>query len=123
MPEMRTAANCRPRQLALLSIPIYLFDGIYAGTMEAHLNQLTLRKIPGPVERKLRAEAMKKGKSINKTAIEMLEKALGGAITRRNPGKTRHPFGEGRQLLEREPVRCIDDAWGGGEAERRDRFG
>jgi plasmid stability protein len=45
--------------------------------MEAHMNQLTLRKIPGPVERKLRAEARKKGKSINKTAIEMLGKALG----------------------------------------------
>lgn len=41
------------------------------------MNQLTLRQIPGPVERKLRAEARKKGKSINKTAVEMLAKALG----------------------------------------------
>jgi hypothetical protein len=41
------------------------------------MNQLTLRQIPEPVEKKLRIMAQESGQSINKTVIGLLEKAFG----------------------------------------------
>lgn len=39
--------------------------------------QMTMRQVPDAVEKKLRARAQKTGRSINRTAIELLEEALG----------------------------------------------
>ncbi|MGD8237054.1 MAG: hypothetical protein PVH68_00755 [Armatimonadota bacterium] len=41
------------------------------------MKQLTLRKIPEPVERALRERARETGMSLNKTAIRLLQGALG----------------------------------------------
>jgi plasmid stability protein len=41
------------------------------------MNQLTLRHIPQNTENRLRVAAKKSGKSLNKTAIELLNKSLG----------------------------------------------
>ncbi|MBD3421787.1 MAG: hypothetical protein GF398_16860 [Chitinivibrionales bacterium] len=41
------------------------------------MNTLTLRSIPKPVEQRLRRIARESHKSLNKTAIELLEKAVG----------------------------------------------
>lgn len=41
------------------------------------MNQLTLRKIPRNTENLLRSEAKKSGKSLNRTAIDLLNKSLG----------------------------------------------
>jgi hypothetical protein len=41
------------------------------------MNQLTLRKIPKPVERKLRLYSKQKNESLNKSVISLLSKALG----------------------------------------------
>ena len=41
------------------------------------MNQLTIRKIPAPIEQKLRLAARRSGKSINKTVVEVLGKGLG----------------------------------------------
>lgn len=41
------------------------------------MNTFTLRKIPLPVERRLRHLARQSHKSLNKTAIELLAKAVG----------------------------------------------
>jgi len=41
------------------------------------MKQLTLRKIPEPVERALRALARETGMSLNKTAISVLRRGLG----------------------------------------------
>ena len=39
--------------------------------------QMTLRRIPDAVEKKLRARSRQSGHSINRTTIELLEEALG----------------------------------------------
>ena len=39
--------------------------------------QMTLRRIPDAVEKKLRAKSRESGHSINRTTIELLEEALG----------------------------------------------
>ena len=39
--------------------------------------QMTLRRIPDAVEKKLRARSRRSGHSINRTTIELLEEALG----------------------------------------------
>ena len=39
--------------------------------------QMTLRKLPDAVEKKLRARSRRTGHSINRTTIELLEEALG----------------------------------------------
>ena len=39
--------------------------------------QMTLRRIPDAVEKKLRAKSRESGRSINRTTIELLEEALG----------------------------------------------
>jgi hypothetical protein len=44
--------------------------------MEARMNQLTLRKVPVPVEKLLRAHARHNGQSINKAAVSLLSSAL-----------------------------------------------
>ena len=44
--------------------------------MESLMNTFTLRKIPVPVERRLRQLARESHKSINKTALELLLKPL-----------------------------------------------
>jgi plasmid stability protein len=41
------------------------------------MNSLTLRQIPDNLEKKLRAVSRKTGKSLNKTAIDCLNQALG----------------------------------------------
>lgn len=41
------------------------------------MNQLTLRQIPRPVERRLREAARRSGKSMNRTAVEILGRGLG----------------------------------------------
>lgn len=48
--------------------------------------QMTLRRIPDGVEKKLRARSRRSGRSINRTAIELLEEALG---VRASEGKKR----------------------------------
>jgi len=45
--------------------------------MESQMNTFTLRQIPLPVERRLRQLARESRKSLNKTAIELLAKAVG----------------------------------------------
>jgi hypothetical protein len=50
------------------------------------MNQLTLRHIPKPVEKRLRDIAAETGQSINKTVISLIEKALGVS---RKPEKRR----------------------------------
>jgi hypothetical protein len=45
--------------------------------MESQMNTFTLRQIPIPVERRLRQLARESRKSLNKTAIELLAKAVG----------------------------------------------
>jgi hypothetical protein len=45
--------------------------------MEASMNQMTLRKIPGSVERKLRLHAKQNNESLNQSIISLLSKALG----------------------------------------------
>ena len=45
--------------------------------MESLMNTFTLRKIPVPVERRLRQLARESHKSINKTALELLSQAVG----------------------------------------------
>jgi hypothetical protein len=50
---------------------------IYECILEASMNQLTLRKIPGPVERKLRLYSKQNNESLNKSVISILSKALG----------------------------------------------
>jgi len=47
------------------------------------MNQLTLRDIPKNTESLLRSAAKKSGKSLNKTAIELLNKSLGISGTSR----------------------------------------
>jgi hypothetical protein len=42
-----------------------------------HLKQITLRGIPGDVERMIKREAERKGLSLNKAFISLLEKATG----------------------------------------------
>lgn len=39
--------------------------------------QMTLRRIPDAVEKKLRTKSRESGHSLNRTAIELLEEALG----------------------------------------------
>jgi predicted nucleic acid-binding protein len=39
--------------------------------MEAYMSQFTLRQIPARVERQLRLQARKSGKSLNKTAVAL----------------------------------------------------
>ena len=41
------------------------------------MSQITLRKLPEELDRRLRRHARKKGKSINATAIRLLKKSLG----------------------------------------------
>jgi hypothetical protein len=41
------------------------------------MNQLTLRKIPAPVERKLRTYSKHNGMSLNKSVVYILSKELG----------------------------------------------
>jgi len=41
------------------------------------MNQLTLRKIPGPVEKKLRIHSKQNGMSLNRSVVSILSKALG----------------------------------------------
>jgi hypothetical protein len=48
-----------------------------ASTMESQMNTFTLRKIPLPVERRLRQLARESHRSLNKTTIELLTKAVG----------------------------------------------
>jgi len=43
--------------------------------------QMTLRRIPDAVEKKLRARSRRSGRSINRTTIELLEEALGVKTT------------------------------------------
>ena len=43
--------------------------------------QMTLRRIPDTVEKKLRARSRQTGHSINRTTIELLEEALGVKAT------------------------------------------
>lgn len=43
----------------------------------AMIAQLTLRKIPDTVEKKLRSRSRQSGQSMNRTAIALLEEALG----------------------------------------------
>jgi hypothetical protein len=45
--------------------------------MEASMNQMTLRKIPVSVERKLRLHAKQNNESLNQSIISLLSKALG----------------------------------------------
>ncbi|HSB05188.1 MAG TPA: hypothetical protein VLK23_08315, partial [Thermodesulfobacteriota bacterium] len=42
-----------------------------------HLRQITLRGIPGEVERMIKKEAEKNGSSLNKAFISVLEKTIG----------------------------------------------
>ncbi len=42
--------------------------------------QMTLRHIPDPVEKGLRSKARKDGNSINRTAVELLQQALGMSV-------------------------------------------
>ena len=42
-----------------------------------HLKQITLRGIPGDIERMIKREAERKGLSLNKAFISLLEKATG----------------------------------------------
>lgn len=41
------------------------------------ITQMTLRQIPDEVEKKLRKRSRQSGQSMNRTAIELLEEALG----------------------------------------------
>lgn len=41
------------------------------------ITQMTLRRIPDAVEKKLRARSRRSGQSINRTTIELLKEALG----------------------------------------------
>jgi len=41
------------------------------------MSQITLRKLPDELDRRLRQHAKKKGKSLNVTAIRLLKKSLG----------------------------------------------
>jgi hypothetical protein len=41
------------------------------------MSQITLRDLPEPLEREIRREAHRKGLSLNKMIIAMMEKALG----------------------------------------------
>ena len=41
------------------------------------MSQLTLRQIPARVERQLRVQARRSGRSLNKTAVSLISKALG----------------------------------------------
>jgi len=45
--------------------------------MESQTNTFTLRQIPLPVEKRLRQLARESRKSLNKTALELLAKAVG----------------------------------------------
>jgi len=41
------------------------------------MNQMTLRHIPAPVEERLRLHARQAGQSLNKSAVQLLARALG----------------------------------------------
>ena len=41
------------------------------------MSQLTLRKIPAPVDKRLRLHARQAGQSLNKAAVQLLSRALG----------------------------------------------
>ena len=41
------------------------------------ISQMTLRQIPGTVKKGLRLKARKDGRSINRTAVDLLQQALG----------------------------------------------
>ena len=45
--------------------------------MEAYMSQITLRKIPPAIEKKLRMQARRSGVSLNKMAISLLSRGLG----------------------------------------------
>jgi hypothetical protein len=45
--------------------------------MEAYMSQITLRQIPAHLERQLRLQARKNGRSLNKTAVSLISKGLG----------------------------------------------
>jgi hypothetical protein len=49
---------------------------------------LTLRKVPRPVEREIRKRASRKGISLNKAVLELLEEAVGGGrVLRKRKGR------------------------------------
>ena len=54
-----------------------MIDVTSESIMQAHMKQLTLRRIPEEVENELRQLARRNGTSLNHTAIEALEKGLG----------------------------------------------
>jgi hypothetical protein len=56
---------------------VYTHDVIDACIMEAQMNQMTLRHIPAPVEKRLRLHARQAGQSLNKAAVQLLARALG----------------------------------------------
>jgi hypothetical protein len=54
------------------------------------MNQITIRGIPPRVERVIKEEASKKGLSLNKAIISLLEKATGVGKEERGKGRTYH---------------------------------
>jgi len=51
------------------------------------MSQITLRKLPENLENQIRKLAQKNHSSLNRTIIELLEKALGSGIKKRNLSK------------------------------------
>ncbi len=41
------------------------------------MSQITLRNLPGPLEKEIRKEARRRGSSLNRTVIGILERGLG----------------------------------------------
>lgn len=57
--------------------------------------QYTIRSIPEPVDRFLRNDAKKSGKSLNRVIVEALEKATGTSQTVQRFNDLDHLFGRG----------------------------
>lgn len=57
--------------------------------------QYTVRSIPAPVDKALRSEAKRSGKSLNEVTIEALQKATGTSATVQRFNDLDHLFGKG----------------------------
>jgi len=62
-------------------------DSLLVHTEVIHLKQITLRGIPVAIERMIKNEAERKGLSLNKAFISLVEKATGtkGKVQKRKP--------------------------------------
>jgi hypothetical protein len=75
--------------------------------MEASMNQMTLRKIPGPVERKLRLYSKQNNESLNQSVIALLSKALGVADS--SPSKRKRDLSRFMGVMSNDEAKKFND--------------